>query len=63
MKTRNATASHLTISIANWLVENEVSGGNYSILEYRFPYPPYNMTSPRHSGMAQGQGIQSLADT
>jgi hypothetical protein len=49
----------------NWLVDNAVSHGNYSILEYHFPYPvpyppSYTMKPPWYSGMAQGQALPVL---
>ena len=45
----------------NWLVNNAVSHNNYSLLEYHFPFAPYNMTIPWRSGMAQGLVIEALA--
>jgi heparosan-N-sulfate-glucuronate 5-epimerase len=41
-------------------VANAINYGNYSILEYDFPWPIYNMTPKWRSGMAQGQAIQAL---
>ena len=48
------------LNCANWLVENAISHDNFSLFEYEFPLPQYNMTPPWRSGMAQGQGIQVL---
>jgi len=48
------------INCANWLVDNSKSFGEYSILEYAFPWPIFNLTSPWRSGMAQAQAIQVL---
>lgn len=62
-KTLSMNASQSLINNANWLVENTESRGNYSVLEYKFPYPPYNMTSPWRSGMAQSQAMQALVET
>jgi hypothetical protein len=50
---------------ARWLVQNAVSRGNYSVLEYHFrypvPYPPtYSMNPPWHSGMSQGEALPVL---
>lgn len=45
---------------SNWLVENAVSYGNFSILEYHFFWPTYNMEPPWRSGMAQGQALEVL---
>jgi heparosan-N-sulfate-glucuronate 5-epimerase len=54
------SCQRLFINCANWLVENSVSHDDYAILEYRFDWPRYNMTSPWRSGMAQGQALQVL---
>jgi heparosan-N-sulfate-glucuronate 5-epimerase len=48
------------IACADWLVNNSISYGNYSVWESTFPWPSYNLSSPWVSGMAQGQGIQVL---
>ncbi len=32
------------------------------MLEYKFSYPTYDMTSPWRSGMAQGQAMEALVD-
>ncbi len=61
-KTPNMNTSQALNNSAHWLYENAQSHGNYSILEYKFPYPPYNMTSPWRSSLAQGQGIEALLD-
>lgn len=48
------------INCANWLVDNSTPFGDYSILEYKFPWPMFNLTSTWRSGMAQAQAIQVL---
>lgn len=48
------------VSTANWLVTNAVTHNNYSIYEYKFPWPTYNLIPPWHSGMAQGKALQAL---
>lgn len=45
---------------ANWLVDNAKRYGNYSILEYNFPWPPYNLKAPWRSGLAQGEALPVL---
>jgi hypothetical protein len=45
---------------SDWLVNNAVSKGNYSIFEYKFSWPPYHLKPPWHDGMAQGRAIQVL---
>jgi heparosan-N-sulfate-glucuronate 5-epimerase len=62
-KNQSQIAYQSLLNNANWLIENAISHGNYSILQYEFPYPPYNMTSPWRSAMAQGQAAQALIDT
>lgn len=59
-KTGNENALHVLINNSNWLAENAVKHGNYSIFEYKFPYPIYGMKPIWRSGMAQGQGVQAL---
>jgi heparosan-N-sulfate-glucuronate 5-epimerase len=53
-------AKQSLINNANWLVSNAANRGNYSILEYRFNWPPYGLKPPWRSGMAQAQAIQAL---
>jgi heparosan-N-sulfate-glucuronate 5-epimerase len=53
-------AKQSLINNANWLVDNAARRGNYSILEYKFPWPPYGLKPPWYSAMAQGQAIQAL---
>lgn len=50
------------VTAANWLVVNAVPRDNYSIYEYKFPWPTYNLIPPWHSGMAQGKALQALVD-
>jgi hypothetical protein len=45
---------------ANWLVKNAKSFGNYSILEYKFPFARYDMEPPWRSALAQGKAIEAL---
>ena len=53
----------LLINNANWIIDNAVYNvtGNFSILEYKFPWPVYNLTAPWHSAMAQAQAIEALS--
>ena len=50
----------LFLNCSDWLVDNAVLYGNYTVWGYNFPWPSRNLTSPWISGMAQGQGIQVL---
>jgi heparosan-N-sulfate-glucuronate 5-epimerase len=45
---------------SNWLVDNAASKGNYSLLEFQFFWPTYNVESPWRSGMAQGRALEVL---
>jgi heparosan-N-sulfate-glucuronate 5-epimerase len=45
---------------SDWLVNNAVPKGNYSIFEYKFPWPPFHLKPLWHDGMAQGRAIQVL---
>jgi hypothetical protein len=45
---------------ADWLVENAISKGNYSILPFNFPRPDYNLEPPWQSSAAQGEALQVL---
>ncbi|MPZ07147.1 MAG: hypothetical protein GEU26_12175 [Nitrososphaeraceae archaeon] len=45
---------------SDWLVENTVSHGNYSLFEYQFPWPRYDLLPPWHSGMAQALALEAL---
>ena len=56
----NAKAKKSLINNANWLVDNAVTHGNYSIFEYKFQWPPYGLKQPWYSAMAQGEGIKAL---
>ena len=59
-QTGDETQREILINNSNWLANNAVSRGNYSVLEYNFPWPEYNLTAPWLSAMAQGQAIQAL---
>ena len=59
-KNRDNKSRELFLNCSNWLVDNALPYGNYKILEYKFPWPRYNLTPPWRSAMAQGQAIQVL---
>src|SRR5207249_1427130 len=59
-KTGDPLAKQKFLNDANWLVQNAVVHNNYSIFEYKFPWHTYNLTSPWHSGMAQGLALRNL---
>lgn len=44
----------------NWLVDNAVNKGYYSLLQYDFPLPIYNFDPPWFSAMANGLALQVL---
>jgi heparosan-N-sulfate-glucuronate 5-epimerase len=60
MKNRDEKYKEAFLNNSNWLVNNAVPHGKYSILEYVFPWPPYSLEPPWRSGMAQGQALQAL---
>ncbi len=49
-----------SLNNSNWLVNHASNRGNYSLLEYNFPWPDYNLSSPWHSGLAQAQAIVAM---
>ena len=53
----------LFLNCSDWLVENAVVKGNYSVWEYSdvISYPNFKLYPPWVSAMAQGQGIVVLA--
>jgi heparosan-N-sulfate-glucuronate 5-epimerase len=51
----------LFLNCANWLVDSLSDKAGFSVWEYTFPEPTYNLPSPWVSGMAQGLGIEVLA--
>jgi heparosan-N-sulfate-glucuronate 5-epimerase len=55
----NETAREIFLNNSDWLVNNAVSYGNYSLLEYDFPWL-YNMKPPWQSGMGQALAMQAL---
>jgi len=60
-ETGNQTSKQFFINTADWLIENAHNKGDYSIFEYDFPYPQYDMpASSWHDGMAQGRAIEVL---
>ena len=61
-RTEEEKFKELLINNTNWLIDNAVyhPGGNFSILEYRFPWPVYNLTVPWRSAMAQAQAIEAM---
>ena len=44
----------------NWLVDNAVNKGYYSLLQYNFPQPIYNVKAPWFSALAHGLALQVL---
>ena len=45
---------------ADWLVDNAINKGYYSLLQYNFPLPIYNFKAPWFSAMANGLALQVL---
>jgi heparosan-N-sulfate-glucuronate 5-epimerase len=73
IKTADQKYREAFLNNTDWLIDNAVSHGivmsvpvpvladrEYSLLEYNFPWPPYNLEPPWRSGMAQGQALQAL---
>ena len=59
----NQTAGKLFLNCADWLVENAIVKGNYSVWEYNFTSYAYrDLPLPYVSGMAQGLGVNVLAN-
>jgi heparosan-N-sulfate-glucuronate 5-epimerase len=56
----NATSKQIFLNNSNWIVSNAVPHGNYSVLEYHFPWPQYNLKPPWYSAMAQARALQVL---
>jgi heparosan-N-sulfate-glucuronate 5-epimerase len=59
-RTHNEKFLEQFLNSSDWLVDNAVSKGNYSVLEYRFVWPMYNMQPPWYSGMAQAKALEVL---
>jgi heparosan-N-sulfate-glucuronate 5-epimerase len=55
----NETAREIFLNNTNWLVDNAVPHGSYSILEYDFPWH-YELKPPWRSAMAQALAMQAL---
>jgi heparosan-N-sulfate-glucuronate 5-epimerase len=60
-RTHDNESLKVFLNNSDWLVDNAVSKGNYSILPFYFPRPDYNLEPPWQSGMAQGKALQVLA--
>ena len=61
IKSGNDTSKKVFLNDINWLTTHAASYGNYSILEYKFPYPLYELHSPWRSAMAQSASLPVLA--
>jgi heparosan-N-sulfate-glucuronate 5-epimerase len=59
-KNGDSSFKQLFLNNANWLVANAMPYGNYSILEYKFPWPPYDLKAPWRSGLAQGEALSAF---
>jgi heparosan-N-sulfate-glucuronate 5-epimerase len=60
LDTGNSTYRENFLLQADWLVKNAELEGNYSVWEYKFDLPIYDLTDPWVSSMAQGQGLSVL---
>jgi D-glucuronyl C5-epimerase C-terminus len=56
----NENSKKVFLHNANWIVDNAVVHGNYSLLEYHFPWPEYNLSAPWYSAMAQARALQVM---
>jgi D-glucuronyl C5-epimerase C-terminus len=59
-RTGNETFLQKFLNNTNWIVKNAVPMGNYSLLQYQFPWPKYDVQPPWQSGMAQGKALEVL---
>ena len=48
------------LNCADWLPSAVVRNGEFSLLEYQFPWPPYQLAPPWRSAMAQGRALKIL---
>jgi hypothetical protein len=58
--TNNESSKTYFLNNVNWLVNNAVQKENYSLLQYSFPIPHYNLYPMWYSAMANGQALQVL---
>ena len=58
--TGNETSKQFFFSNVDWLILYSNLQGNYSIYEYEFPWPKYDLPPLWTDGMAQAQAIQAL---
>ena len=56
----NESSKTYFLNNVNWLVNNAVNKGYYSLLQYNFPIPHYNLYPMWYSAMANGQALQVL---
>ena len=56
----NQSSKTYFLNNVNWLVNNAVPKENYSLLQYNFPLPIYNLKAPWFSAMAHGLAIQVI---
>jgi heparosan-N-sulfate-glucuronate 5-epimerase len=56
----NQTFKDQIIHNVDWLVSHSKSRNGFSVLEYEFPWPSYNLRPPWVSGMAQGLALRAL---
>lgn len=45
----------------NWLTTSAIPRSNYSLLEYKFPWPRYDLSPPWHSAYSQAQASLAMA--
>ena len=56
----NESSKTYFLNNANWLIDNAVNKGYYSLLQYNFPWPIYKFEQPWFSAMANGLALQVL---
>jgi hypothetical protein len=59
-KNNDESSKTYFLNNANWLVDNAINKGYYSLLQYDFPLPIYNFEPPWFSAMANGLALQVL---
>ena len=59
-KNNDESSKMYFLNNADWLVDNAINKGSFSLLQYNFPLPIYNLKAPWFSAMANGQVLQVL---
>jgi len=60
LKNDNETSKKLFLNNANWIIENTIKHGNYSIFELPYRHPNYELPIGWHDGVGQGRIINLM---